>query len=95
MLPGVRMRTVAWGEKSLLSEFLLAKGTVLPMHSHPHEQTGYMISGKMTFTIGEERFEALPGAAWCIPGGVVHGVEVAEDSVVVEAFCPLREEYLP
>jgi len=30
-----------------------------------------------------------------IPGGVEHGAEVLEDSVAVEVFSPVREDYLP
>jgi quercetin dioxygenase-like cupin family protein len=45
--------------------------------------------------IGDERFDAKPGDSWCIPGDVVHGAEILEDSVVVEVFSPVREDYLP
>jgi quercetin dioxygenase-like cupin family protein len=82
------------GERTSLSEFSLGKGSVIPKHSHPHEQTGYVISGKMLFTIGDERFEAEAGDSWNIPGNVVHDVEVLEDTVVLEVFSPPREDYL-
>jgi quercetin dioxygenase-like cupin family protein len=39
--------------------------------------------------------DVLPGDSWCIPGGMEHAVEMIEDSVVVEVFSPVREEYLP
>ena len=37
---GVSFKTVAHGEKTHLTEFHLAKGSVIPEHSHTHEQTG-------------------------------------------------------
>jgi quercetin dioxygenase-like cupin family protein len=37
----------------------------------------------------------LPGASWSIPGGVEHGGEFIEDSIAVEVFSPVREDYLP
>ena len=94
-LEGVTYKTLAYGIKTSLSEFRLEKDSVIPIHSHPHEQTGYMISGRMTFTIDAEIYNAGPGDGWCIPSNVEHGVEVHEDSVVIEVFSPVREDYLP
>ena len=94
-LDGVTYKTLAYGIRTLLSEFRLEKGSVIPVHKHPHEQTGYMISGRMTFTINGEIYNVQPGDSWCIPSNVEHGVEVIDDSVVIEVFSPVREEYLP
>jgi len=95
LLDGVQMKTLAHGDKTLLAEFHLQKGAAIPVHAHIYEQTGYMVSGKMRFTIGSEQFECNPGDNWCIPGDVEHGVDVLEDAVVVEVFSPVREDYLP
>lgn len=94
-LPGVSRRTLAHGSRTLFTEFRLAKGSVLPRHSHPHEQTGYLVSGKIRLTIGDDTFEALPGDCWCIEGGVEHAASIVEDSVAIEVFSPVREDYLP
>lgn len=95
LLEGVQMKTLAYGDKTLLAKFKLRKGAAIPVHNHMHEQTGYMVAGKMRFTIGADSFECEPGDTWCIPGEVAHGVEVLEDSVVVEVFSPVCEDYLP
>ena len=94
-LAGVEMKTLVYGEKSLLSRFHLKKGGGLPRHSHPHEQTGFLISGKIRLFIEDEVFLAEPGDTWSIKGDMEHWVEVIEDSAVIEVFSPLREEYLP
>ena len=91
---GVTFKTLAWGDKTSLGEFNLKKGCTVPNHSHPHEQTGYMISGRMTFTIDGEDHLAETGDSWSIPSNVEHGVKVHEDSVVIEVFSPVREDYL-
>ena len=93
--PGVNFRTLAFGESTHLTEFRLAKGSVIPEHEHPHEQTGYLVSGRMTFTIAGEKFDTLPGDGWNISGGARHSVNVLEDCVVIEVFSPARENYLP
>jgi quercetin dioxygenase-like cupin family protein len=94
-LPGIRQKTLVWGEKTLMTEFLLEKGSVLPHHSHLHEQTGYLVEGHLTLTIGEEAREVFPGDSWAIPGNVVHFAEVHRDSKAIEIFSPVRTEYLP
>ncbi len=94
-LEGIQLKTLVYGEKTLMSEFRLGKGKTLPMHSHPHEQTGYMISGRINLIVGDEKFEVGPGDGWCIQGDVEHGAETLDDSVIVEVFSPVREDYLP
>ncbi len=94
-LPGIGRRTLSYGDRTVMTEFRLAAGSVLPMHAHPHEQTGFLVAGHLRLTIGDDRQDVLPGDSWCIPGDVVHGAEVIEDAVAVEVFSPLREEYLP
>lgn len=94
-LPGIRRKTLVHGEKTLMSEFLLDKDALLPMHQHDQEQTGYLISGHMLLFIGDQTHEVAPGDSWTIPGGVEHGAQPLQDSVALEVFSPVREDYLP
>jgi len=95
MLPGVRRKTMVHGPHTLLAEFHLARDAVIPLHQHPQEQTGYLVSGHAVFTIAGVRHEVRPGDSWSIPGGVEHGVRIVQDSVIVEVFSPVRPDYLP
>ena len=94
MLEGVSIKTLVYGDKSLLTEFRLEKGNRIPLHTHPSEQTGYMVSGFIRLSIGGELFDAKPGDSWSIPGGMEHGAEIVEDSRIVEVFSPVRDDYL-
>jgi quercetin dioxygenase-like cupin family protein len=94
-IPGIRQKTLVHGERTLMAEFLLEQGKEIPKHSHPHEQTGYLVKGRLRLSIGAAQKEIGPGDSWCIPGGVEHGAEVIEDSVALEVFSPVREDYLP
>jgi len=95
MFDGINFKTLVYGEKTLMTEFRMKAGSALPRHSHPHEQTGYLISGRINVLVGNETYEAEPGDSWSIPGDVEHGAEPIADSVVVEVFSPVREDYLP
>jgi len=94
-LKGIRYKTLAHGERTILSEFCLEKRSVISRHKHLNEQTGYVISGRLIFRIGKEQFEVEPGDSWNIPSNVEHDVEVLEDTVAIEGFSPPGEDYLP
>jgi quercetin dioxygenase-like cupin family protein len=94
-LPGIERRTLCHGNQMLMTEFRLRAGSVLPAHAHPHEQTGYLVSGRLRLRIGAEEHEMTPGDSWNIPGGVEHQATIIEDSVALEVFSPVREDYLP
>jgi len=95
VLDGIVRKTLVHGQKTLMTEFLLRKGAVLPKHAHPHEQSGYLVQGRMRLSVGDKEYEAEAGDSWSIPGGVQHGAHILEDSVAVELFSPVRDDYLP
>jgi quercetin dioxygenase-like cupin family protein len=95
LLEGIDLTTLVHGDKTLMGQFKLAKGAVIPAHSHPHEQTGIMISGELRFVVEGEIMDVETGDSWCLPGGVEHSAEALKDSVVIEVFSPVREDYLP
>lgn len=95
LIPGIRISTLVHGEQTLMTRFLLQAGTTLPMHSHPHEQTGYLIKGRLTLTIDGVDHDIEPGDSWTIASGVEHGAVVRETALAIEVFSPVREDYLP
>jgi quercetin dioxygenase-like cupin family protein len=92
IFPNVTASTMA-AERMLLAVVDLEANSVVTPHSHPHEQIGVIISGKVIFTIGDEEKTLGPGELYRIPGGVVHQVVALEKSQAVDIFCPVREEY--
>ena len=95
VLPSIEQKTLVYGERTLLTEFRMRQGGTLPRHTHPHEQTGYLIKGRIRLTIGNETFDAKPGDSWSIPSQTEHSAEIVEDSVALEVFSPVRTDYLP
>ncbi len=95
VLDGVQKKTLVYGEHTLMTEFHLKAGSLLPGHDHPHEQSGYLTEGRIRLHIRDEAFLTEAGDSWCIPGGVRHSAEALTDAVAVEVFSPVREDYLP
>lgn len=94
VLPGIERKTLVHGGATLLVEFKLKGGCTLPGHNHPQEQTGYLVSGHITLNIAGIEYDVKQGDAWIIPGGAQHGAAILEDSVAIEVFSPVREDYL-
>ena len=95
MFPGVARRTLNAGEHTSIHEIEIAEGCVVPMHTHPHEQIGYVVSGRVKFELGDETKELSAGDSWVIPSEVPHEVTALEDAVVIDVFSPAREEFIP
>ncbi len=93
MFSGVVRRTLTYGDRLMLIEVRLEEGAVVPMHTHPHEQTGYLVSGRFLFELGDEKRELGPGDCWLVPANVPHRVTALEASVFIDVFSPPREEY--
>jgi len=90
---GVSARA-AWGEKIMLSFIDLDPHSVIPGHSHPHEQMGIVLSGKFELTIGDESRLVQEGDAYLIPSGVEHSIRVLESQArALDIFSPPREDF--
>lgn len=94
LLPGIFMKPLTYGDNSLLCEFHLKQGAVIPQHQHPQEQVGYLVQGEMRFISEAGERVVSSGHSWNFKGGVLHGAQVLADSVVIEVFSPVREDYL-
>jgi quercetin dioxygenase-like cupin family protein len=91
--PGVEMYT-STGETMTISLVEMAPGSTIPVHQHPHEQVGMIISGAAEFTIGGELKRVGPGDRHQIPGNVPHTITALEEGLIaLDVFYPIREEY--
>ena len=94
MMSGLTRRTLLHSDKMLLGEFTFEKGVEIPTHSHPHEQMGYLVAGRMRMTLGDDVADCGPGDSWHAPPNLPHSAVALEPSVVVEVFHPAREDYV-
>jgi quercetin dioxygenase-like cupin family protein len=94
ILKGIQIKTINYGNKMLMSEFLLKKNTLLPKHSHSQEQSGYLVKGCIKLFINSTSKLLKPGDSWCITENIEHYAEIIEDSIAIEVFSPIREDYL-
>lgn len=90
---GVTYSTLSTGKKMMVTVMYYSKDAVVPAHKHPHEQAGFVVSGKIDVQIGNEKEIAAPGSSYVVPGSAEHSIEALEDSQVIDVFSPPRDEY--
>jgi quercetin dioxygenase-like cupin family protein len=90
---GVSVRAVH-GDRVTLGVVELAPSTVVPEHSHENEQLGMVLSGSVTFRVGDESRDLGPGGTWCIPANAPHEVVAGPGgAVVIDVFAPTRADW--
>ncbi len=68
-------------------------GSVLPEHSHVHEQVVHMIEGDFEIVIDGEARRLSPGMVAVIPSNARHSARALSDCRILDAFQPVREDY--
>ena len=91
---GVTRRVLAYDEKLMFAEVCCEAGGSGPVHSHPHAQNTYVLSGRFLFTAGEDSFEMGPGDSVAIPPDVPHGTRCLEAGAMLDVFTPMRTDFL-
>jgi quercetin dioxygenase-like cupin family protein len=72
----------------------LAAGAVVPRHQHVNEQVANVVSGRLRFVVGDEEVVLGAGDSIALPADVPHEVEALEESLVIDVFSPVREDWV-
>lgn len=90
-------RRLITGDRMMLAHVYLAKGCVVPKHSHMNEQLTYILEGALHFWLGEDQSEEVivrAGEVLHIPSNLPHKAVALEDTLDVDIFDPPREDWL-
>src|SRR5215471_13922439 len=75
---GVAFDLLAIGPQSMVTRMHYRKDNVIPFHSHPNEQSGYLLSGRIRVLTRDSQNELGPGDTYAIPANVEHSIEIIE-----------------
>ncbi len=92
-VPGAFRRVLADGDRMMVIEWRMDAGVTVPAHNHPHEQSGYIVSGQMNFRCDGKDYALYPGMGYVVSGGTPHSADFPVASVIVDIFSPPREDY--
>ncbi len=90
-------RKLITGDRMMIAQVLLKKGSIVPRHSHDNEQITYILKGALHFWIGEDESEEVvvkAGEVLHIPSNVPHKAQALEDTLDVDVFSPPRQDWL-
>jgi quercetin dioxygenase-like cupin family protein len=84
------------GEKMMMALNSTLPGHSVPLHSHQHEQVGFVYRGKAKLRIGDQERIVEEGDFFCIPAGVPHADECIGDEpfIMLDIFYPIREDFI-
>lgn len=91
----VSRKVLATGGTLLMAEVAFKKGGVGEVHAHEgHEQVSYIVKGSFEVTVGSETKIVSAGDSFYAGRNIPHGVTALEDSVILDVFTPIREDFL-
>lgn len=93
MIPGLIRRTLVSGSELMICRFDLDRDVEIPNHAHPHDQAGYVVSGKIRITVDGKSCDLGAGDSYSAPSGALHSALALQASVVVDTFSPPRDDY--
>jgi quercetin dioxygenase-like cupin family protein len=82
-LATIRLPGEASGGRFALIEFLFPRHASPPLHTHPQDESYFVLDGELTLQSGDDRFQLGPGGAAVVPMGVPHTFRVDSESARV------------
>jgi quercetin dioxygenase-like cupin family protein len=77
-----------------VARFELKRGGVVARHSHENEQVTSVLSGSLKFKFDGQEVIVRAGDVLQIPSWLAHEVDVLEDTVAIDVFSPVRQDWI-
>lgn len=87
-------RRVVHSDRMTTARIALKKGAVVPRHSHENEQISHVLEGSVLFQFDDREVTARAGDMVQIASGEPHRVEALEDSLAMDVFQPVRQDWI-
>lgn len=91
--PGHTRKTLNYSDSLMMCEIHIDRGVVVEKHSHHSEQMGYVVRGKVLMIVDGESKIYEQGQGYFVPSQSEHSAEGIEDTIVIDVFCPPRDEF--
>lgn len=91
---GIKRKVTAYNDNLMCVEVHFEKGAVGALHSHPHEQITYILSGSFEFDIGGDKKVLSAGDSTFKQPNIEHGAVCLEAGVLLDIFTPRRDDFL-
>ncbi|MEA4936754.1 hypothetical protein SDC9_121219 [bioreactor metagenome] len=89
---GIQRQFVAYDKDIMVVKVHFEKDAIGTIHTHPHAQATYVVSGVFDVNVGTETMRLFAGDGSFVPSAVSHGCTCIEEGILVEIFTPVRED---
>ena len=91
---GTAREVLAHTEQMMIVRVSFLPGAVGSIHTHPHCQSTYVLSGCFRFTVDGRDVDVGPGDTLSFPSGMPHGTLCLEEGQLLDIFTPRRDDFL-
>lgn len=91
---GVERKILAYTDELMCVENHFKKGAIGALHSHPHTQITYVVSGEFEFEIAGEKKIVRAGDSMLKKDSIEHGCLCLEEGILLDIFTPMRDEFV-
>ena len=91
---GTTRRILSYNEELMAVEVGFETGAVGSVHTHPHTQCSYVLSGRFSYSVEGESVELNPGDSIVVPANLPHGTVCLEKGVLLDVFTPMRKDFI-
>ncbi|MBB6479888.1 cupin domain-containing protein [Spirochaeta isovalerica] len=91
---GMKRKVTAFHDNLMCVEVHFEKGAIGALHSHPHEQITYILSGEFEFNIGGTKKVLKAGDSTFKQPHIEHGALCLKEGVLLDIFTPCRKDFL-
>jgi len=87
-------RKLVTGEKVMVAKLWLFKDCLVPLHHHESEQISIVFEGALRFELEGREVVVRAGEVLVIPSNAPHSAFALEDTVGIDVFSPIRNDWL-
>ena len=91
---GIYRTLLGYDDKILMAKVWFDQGAIGAVHTHPHSQVTYILSGKFEVEIDGHKQVLGAGGSCFIPSMKLHGSVCLEAGALLDVFSPAREDFL-
>jgi len=87
-------RKLIVGKRVMLAQILLKKGCIVATHKHMSEQMTFVLDGLLELTLPNGKVRVGRDQVLVIPSNMEHSAVALEDTLDLDIFSPVREDWL-
>ena len=91
---GIVRQLCGYDDAILMAKVEFEAGAVGVVHSHPHSQASYVLSGEFDVFIDGVETRVGPGDSFYIGPNLDHGAVCRKAGVLLDVFSPVREDFM-